>query len=1364
MKRKQMLVSVLILGALLALAVWAAHAQAPQAEPDLVITDVWASGADICYQIRNVGDAAAPAGHESVLYIDGTPSAGDTVTVTMAPGERLNRCFGFSQWQCSPPQDTIKVCADNQNYVTESDEINNCTEEIWLCDTAPPKIVAGPAASSVLTASVTITWTTDEDSDSVVRFGRYASKYEDQESSGQMTKAHTVLLTGLQPATVYRYVVESTDPSGNTVASRERFFETGAPPTAAPDVSSPTVARVEGKRELYEITVSVPDPLQTRKVAFYLDGRLIGSDYAAALLPGYQLDAAHAGAAAAYQYQVQLDPAAMKLSRTDFFNTQHTIMAKAFSLSGLTKETTTFYMPPFEPPDIDLRVWPAHDQTRYVDGIGGVLPAGTTIDVSARASEHEWACSWVPLTGDVHCGDVEHAVERVEFTIDGVLEHTSYPSNDDDLDHEYSWDVSGLGAGTYRIEARAYARGGGSLGAIRTLTVEPGTPSLELARSVARVGNYFRVRLTLENEGAGSAGVSHIRDNVSGLQAIVTGTTNYSLVPKYWVETKHCDVEIDVFDGADDAITLGPGESLVVEYLAVPILYADSDTFEYGAGVRDEVKIWDQGGFCRWRFDRPHALSDEVALARAASDYLIVTHPRNLFLDNAGRRGDVDALLSTMAELAQLESGLLGYVSVQRANEIRSQITAWGRGMRGSDGVADHFLSNGYVLLVGKTEILGSWNSDHGWRGTVHYTDLPYGNTSGDWVDPELIVGRVVGNDARELTTPLQTSINVHRGEPNYHFTKSRALVVSGRGDGVSSFEANADAVSRLLRTFGSPFASGSVTTKKQRYVEDTEGLDVTWVFTSNIPTLGRDLIYYRNHCGASSWGDGTTVIDTGHFPLDFGERKPFVFACCCQAGRYEGLDEIGIAEAFLQNEAGVYIGATENSNRSQNNEASEWFFNRWAYRSESIGQSFKALKRHLDGRSGWYWAAEYNLYGDPKYGALPTLAGLAAYAEVAAAEPITAVSVLVPDYEVTSTIENEHIVHIPGEGGGALLEEGQPVVPVFYEEIAYAPGYRVQDVLLTARAGLTTATGLSLTVTSVATDSTVTASPASPGADGETWWPALDQVFDWSVREHPDGSSTLAIKMYPFYYNSATTNIQFYRNYTFTVQVVSSTVQISSLSTAENAYAQGDEVLIDLALENAGDAGDGIVSAVVKTQAGDVADGLLLQSLHGLTGTASYALRWDSAGFDPGYYAVEAEIRDSAGRLLDRRTAQFRLGVYAGEIVAFTAGPTFFDIGDTVDVSLVFSNTGTVPLTGTAVIRVQDDAGEVVARFSREVANLAVGAALRFDDAWDTSGAARGAYAVIGYVLYDARATAIETVVVSTETYIYLPVILRNG
>jgi hypothetical protein len=1339
--------------------------------PDLIITDVWEEGGDVCYQIMNIGEEAASAGHYTALSIDGQAQAPDLVDHSLTAGERSNRCFG-SGWQCSWPEGAIEVCADVQGSVVESDETNNCITETWRCDTTPPKITSGPVVSDVLQTSAVISWTTDEDSDSVVKFGRYAGKYESQQSDPTPSKDHQIPLKNLEPATVYRYVVESTDASSNTVASKERFFETAAPPAGElPGIASPTVTRVAGTRELYRITVPVSDTVGIGRVEFYLDGKLIGTDYSAALSPKSSLGVASTQVVTDGTYMAYLAPSVLKLSRASFFATQHTIMAKAFSRSGLMKETSVFFAPDFEFADINLRVWPNYHPTRYVDGVGGTLPAGTTIEVSVRASEDEWECVGVFEM----CGEVEHAVARVEFEVDGVLVYTSYPSDDDDFDHFYSWDVGGLGVGTYRVGVRAYAQDGGTLLSSRTLTVEPGTPSLEVSRSVSRVDNYFRVSLTLENEGTASAGVSHIRDNVTGLQPIAASTENYEVTPEYFRSSRHCDVEIDVFDGGSP-LMLAPDESTSIEYLAVPILYDDSDTFEYGIGARDELKIWDQGGFCRWRLDRPgdvttggELLVEAIGAARASADYLLVTHPRNLFLDNSGNTDDVYELLSKMAELAQHKSGILGYVSVGGADSVLDQILEWGDGMKGGDGVDDHFLSNGYVLLVGEVEILGSWESTHElWVDgrlrdrTVHYTDLPYGNTSGDWVDPELIVGRVVGNNAQELMTPLQTSISVHRDEPNYHFTKSRALVVSGRGDGVTSFEANVDEVSRLLRSVGSPFAWGSVTTKKQRYVEDTEGLDITWVFTSNIPSLGRDLIYYRDHCGAFGWGDGTTVIDTGYFPLDFGERKPFVFACCCQAGRYEALGARGIAEAFLQNEAGVYIGATENSRRSQNDEASEWFFDRWADRSESIGQSFRELNRHLDGREGWYWAAEYNLYGDPKYGAVSTVVGLAARAEMAA-EPITSVNVVVPDYEVTTTVESEHLVRIPGEAGGLLLEEGKPIVPVFYEEIDYAPGYRVQDVALTARSGLTTATGLDIAVTSVATDSTATAPPASLSDDG-AWWPALEQVFDWSVRENSDGSSTLVIKMYPFYYNAATTNVQFYKNYSFTVQVISSTVQITSLATDENVYAQGDEVLVDLSLDNTGDAQDVIVDAVVKTAMGDVVDGLLLQSLKGLSGTASFSVQWDSTGSEPGYYSVEAEVRDGAGNVLDRKMEQFRLGIYAGEVITFTAGPTFFDVGDTIDISLVFSNTGTVPLTGTAIIRVQDDAGEVVEEFSHDVANLAVAESIRFDDAWDTFGAAEGAFTVIGYVLYDSRATSIGTVVVSTEAYIYLPMILKSG
>jgi len=225
----------------------------------------------------------------------------------------------------------------------------------------------------------------------------------------------------------------------------------------------------------------------------------------------------------------------------------------------------------------------------------------------------------------------------------------------------------------------------------------------------------------------------------------------------------------------------------------------------------------------------------------------------------------------------------------------------------------------------------------------VHYTDLPFGDTNGHVVDPELIVGRIIGNSASEMTVPLRASIRVHRGEPDYHFTKECALLTSGRGDGYLEFEASVDDVHDLLIEVGSHFSSGCVDTIKRRVVEDVDGLDVTWVFTSNVAQVpSRDVLFYRDHCNAQAWSG---VVVTADLPIDFAEKKPFAFACCCQAGRYEGLGVMGIAEAFMLNEAPAYIGATENSYTSINDVACRWFFDRWADRSESIGQSFRQLK-----------------------------------------------------------------------------------------------------------------------------------------------------------------------------------------------------------------------------------------------------------------------------------------------------------------------------------------------------------------------------------------------------------------------------------
>ena len=102
--------------------------------------------------------------------------------------------------------------------------------------------------------------------------------------------------------------------------------------------------------------------------------------------------------------------------------------------------------------------------------------------------------------------------------------------------------------------------------------------------------------------------------------------------------------------------------------------------------------------------------------------------------------------------------------------------------------------------------------------------------------------------------------------------------------------------------------------------------------------------------------------------------------------------------------------------------------------------------------------------------------------------------------------------------------------------------------------------------------------------------------------------------------------------------------------------------------------------------------------------------------------------------------------------------------VGDTVNTSLVFSNTGSIAITGTAIIEVQTtDGASTIETFNHTVANLAPGSAVTLNDVWDTTGATGDEYRVIGYVLYESKSTAVEEVTIGTQMRVYLPVVLRN-
>jgi len=109
-------------------------------KPNLVITDIWLSGETIYYKIKNQGSAEARP-TRSALYVYDLKEATGYVD-SLAAGEE--KTVSFSNWRwaypapagagfgaAAPKPFDVKVCADAENDIEESDKDNNCTTVIW---------------------------------------------------------------------------------------------------------------------------------------------------------------------------------------------------------------------------------------------------------------------------------------------------------------------------------------------------------------------------------------------------------------------------------------------------------------------------------------------------------------------------------------------------------------------------------------------------------------------------------------------------------------------------------------------------------------------------------------------------------------------------------------------------------------------------------------------------------------------------------------------------------------------------------------------------------------------------------------------------------------------------------------------------------------------------------------------------------------------------------------------------------------------------------------------------------------------------------------------------------------------------------
>jgi len=144
-------------------------------------------------------------------------------------------------------------------------------------DNALPAI-SNVASSNITTSGATITWTTDEPSDTQVDYGISTSYGSRTTRASALVTSHTASITGLSPNTLYHYRVRSRDAAGNLARSSDFTLTTasGTPDSTAPTVNLVSPTGGASIRGTVTIIANANDNIGVTGVQFQLDSANLG--------------------------------------------------------------------------------------------------------------------------------------------------------------------------------------------------------------------------------------------------------------------------------------------------------------------------------------------------------------------------------------------------------------------------------------------------------------------------------------------------------------------------------------------------------------------------------------------------------------------------------------------------------------------------------------------------------------------------------------------------------------------------------------------------------------------------------------------------------------------------------------------------------------------------------------------------------------------------------------------------------------------------------------------------------------------------------------------------------------------------------
>jgi PKD repeat protein len=366
----------------------------------------------------------------------------------------------------------------------------------------------------------------------------------------------------------------------------------------------------------------------------------------------------------------------------------------------------------------------------------------------------------------------------------------------------------------------------------------------------------------------------------------------------------------------------------------------------------------------------------------------------------------------------------------------------------------------------------------------------------------------------------------------------------------------------------------------------------------------------------------------------------------------------------------------------------------------------------------------------------------------ICADSPPTVIELSLPDFTV-NTLGGKDTVTIPEGVLFSIVDK--PYVPFIQKNYTYSANFSIQNITLTDRSQIKEGKGLNIPYFKFEIDQEGKV-PKVPEAEQKNWFPEKD--FQWDIDEKADGSKLLILTIYPFYYNTKTTEYKYVQHYKFSVEFIPSLLHIKKFKADKDVFEPEEPVTFTAGLYNqdskpANFIGNLLITDLEKKEV-DTVPMIDLSELDGEN--THFSTVWKNEKKLAGTYYGRLEIRDFEGRLIDFKQATFRVGRPKLNLKDFSASLSKVNPGDIVNLSLKVQNSSKILVDGRLQIIVSEP-GKEVKRFEKEFKGLKNGEILSILESWKTIELKKGMiYTLTGIAYYESEATTPMLLTLSTN------------